>query len=79
MAAVVTLAGAPSSVTKVHVVAPSVYREAVAGVGTVTAGPTRGSYERLEPDDAKVSSPVPRGPGASNGPRLPDRFELLGD
>jgi hypothetical protein len=44
MTAVVTLAGAPSSVTKVHVVAPSVYREAVAGVGTITADPTRGPW-----------------------------------
>jgi hypothetical protein len=73
MTAVATLAGAPSSVTKVHVVAPSVYREAMAGVGTVIAGPTRDAFERLEPDDAKVSRPVPRGPGASKGPRLPDR------
>ena len=53
-------------------VASSVYREIVAGVMTVTAGPTKGPYEQLEPDDAKVSSPVPRGLGASNGPRPPD-------
>jgi hypothetical protein len=46
----------------------------VAEVRTVTAGPTRGPYERLEPDDAKVSSPVPRGLGASNGPWPPDPF-----
>jgi hypothetical protein len=36
------LAGAPSSATKVHIVASSVYREVVAGVGTVTVGPTKG-------------------------------------
>ena len=39
----------------------------------ITAGPTRGPFERLEPDDAKVSSPVPRGLGGSNAPWLPDR------
>jgi hypothetical protein len=76
MTAVATLAGAPSSVTKVHVVAPSVYREVMADVGTVIAGPTMGPYERLEPDDAKVSSPVPRGLGGSNAPWLPDQHLL---
>jgi hypothetical protein len=39
----------------------------------IAAGPTRGPFERLELDDAKVSRPVPRGRGASNGPLLPDR------
>jgi hypothetical protein len=50
-----------------------VYREVVAEVGTVTAGPTSGPYERLERPDAKVSRAVPRGLGGSNGPRPPDR------
>jgi hypothetical protein len=36
------LAGALSSATNVHIVAPSVYREVVAEVMTITAGPTRG-------------------------------------
>jgi len=39
MTAVETLAGAPPGV---HAVAPSQYREVVAGRWTVTAGPTRG-------------------------------------
>ena len=39
----------------------------------ITAGPTRGPSERLEPDNAKVLSPVPRGLGGSNAPWLPDR------
>ena len=30
------------------------------------------SFEWPEPDEAKVSSPVPRGVGLSDGPRLPD-------
>ena len=29
-------------------------------------------FEWPEPDEAKVSSPVPRGVGLSDGPRLPD-------
>ena len=33
-------------------------------------------FEWPEPDEAKVSSPVPRGVGLSDGPRLPD---LSGD
>jgi hypothetical protein len=48
MTAGISLAGAPSSVTKVHVVAPSVYREAMAEVRAVIAGPTREAFERLE-------------------------------
>jgi hypothetical protein len=38
----IALAGALSSATNVHIVAPSVYREVVAEVRTVTAGPTKG-------------------------------------
>jgi hypothetical protein len=72
MTAVATLAGAPSSVTKVHAVAPSVYRE-VAIVPLSQRVLPEGLFERPELDDAKVSRPVPRGPGASNGPWLPDR------
>ena len=71
MTAVATLAGAPSSVTKVHAVAPSVYRE-VAIVPLSQRVLPGGLFERPELDDAKVSRPVPRGLGASDGPRLPD-------
>ena len=31
-----------------------------------------------EPDEAKVSSPVPRGVGLSDGPRLPDWIHMGG-
>jgi hypothetical protein len=65
------LAGAPSSATNVHIVAPSVYREATAEVRTVIAGSTKGPFERLERSDAKVSRAVPRGPGGSNAPGYP--------
>ena len=50
----------------------------MAEVRTAIAGPTKGPYEWLEPDDAKVSSPVPRGLGASDGPWPPDRLENNG-
>jgi hypothetical protein len=72
MMAVETLAGAPPGETRVHTVAPSQYREAVASRWTGTAGPAMGPFERPERLDAKVSRAVPRGPGASNGPWLPD-------
>jgi hypothetical protein len=43
MTAVATLAGAPSSVTKVHVVAPSVYREVVIN-GAYHSGSYQGAF-----------------------------------
>ena len=55
------------------------YREVVAEVRTVTAGPTRGPYERLERSDAKVSRAVPRGLGGSNAPWLPDRVKITAE
>jgi hypothetical protein len=73
MTAGLGLAGALSSATNVHIVAPSVYREAVAEVRTVHSGSYQGAFEWLELDDAKVSRPVPRGLGASDGPWPPDR------
>ena len=36
----------------------------------------KGAFERLEPDDVKVSSPVLRGRGAGNSPLLPDADPL---
>jgi len=70
MTAGIVLAGAPSCAE--HKTAPSAYREVVtSGVGH--SGSYQGAFERLEPDDAKVSRPVPRGPGGSNAPLLPDR------
>ena len=68
----IALAGALSSATNVHIVAPSVYREVVAEVRTVTAGPTRGPYEWLERSDAKVSRAVRRGRGGGNAALLPN-------
>jgi hypothetical protein len=65
------LAGAPSSVTIVHAVAPSVYREVA--IASLSQRVLPGAFERLERSDAKVSRAVLRGPGASNGPWLPDR------
>jgi hypothetical protein len=44
MTAVVTLAGAPSSVTKVYVVAPSVYREVVIGTLNCHSGSYQGAF-----------------------------------
>ena len=73
------LAGAPSSVTKVHAVAPSVYREVVIMWYDYHSGSYQGSFERLEPDDVKVSSPVPRGLGGSNAPWLPERTRSLSE
>ena len=35
-------------------------------------------FEWPEPDEAKVSSPVPRGVGLSDGPRLPDWIHMGG-
>jgi len=70
MTAGIVLAGAPSCAE--HKTTPSAYREVVtSGVGH--SGSYQGTFERLEPDDAKVSRPVPRGPGGSNAPWLPDR------
>ena len=36
------------------------------------------AFEVLEPDDGKLSRPVLRGPGLSNGVRLLDRGHWLG-
>jgi len=69
------LAGAPPS-GAIHAVAPSAYRE-VAARGVCWSASYQGAFERLEPDEVKVSSPVPRGPGASNGPWLPDQLGEL--
>jgi hypothetical protein len=76
MTAGIVLAGAPSSGV-IHAVAPSVYREVATGFSTCCSGSYQGAFERLEPDDAKVSSPVPRGPGGSNAPWLPDQQKSL--
>jgi len=72
MTAGLVLAGAPSSGV-IHAVAPSVYREVVIDSLNYHSGSYQGAFERLEPDDAKVSSPVPRGLGGSNAPWLPDQ------
>ena len=77
MTAGLVLAGAPSSVTIVHAVAPSVYREVVTGDLNCHSGSYQGAFERLEPDDAKVSSPVPSGRGGGNAALLPDRHIVL--
>lgn len=66
------LAGAPSS-GAIHAVAPGVYREVTAGDNACWSASYQGAFERLERSDAKVSRAVLRGPGASNGPWLPDR------
>jgi len=65
------LAGAPSS-GAIHAVAPGVYREVTAGDNACCSASYQGAFERLERSDAKVSRAVLRGPGASNGPWLPD-------
>ena len=54
MTAGIVLAGAPSS-GAIHAVAPSAYREVVAGsIGH--SGSYHGAFARLERSDAKVSS-----------------------
>jgi hypothetical protein len=35
----------------------------------------QGAFERLEPDEGKLSCPVPRGLGGSNAPRLPGKAD----
>jgi hypothetical protein len=73
MTAGLVLAGAPSSVTKVHIVAPSVYREVTAGDNACCSASYQGAFERLERSDAKVSRAVLRGRGGGNAALLPDR------
>jgi hypothetical protein len=70
------LAGAPSSVTKVHIVAPSQYREVVIMWYDYHSGSYQGAFEWLERLDAKVSRAVPRGLGGSNAPWLPDHNRI---
>jgi hypothetical protein len=52
-------------------VAASVYREVHRGFGSVSAS-YHGAFERLEPDEVNISSPVLRGRRAVTGPLLPD-------
>jgi len=75
MTAGIVLAGAPSS-GAIHAAAPSGYREVVIEV-IYRSGSYQGAFERLEPDDAKVSRPVPRGLGGSNAPWLPNPQNML--
>ena len=70
MTAGIVLAGAPSS-GAIHAAAPSGYREVVIEV-TYRSGSYQGAFERLEPDDAKVSSPVLRGGSGGNAASPPD-------
>ena len=72
MTAGIVLAGAPSS-GAVHAVAPSVYREVVTGSNACRSASYHGAFERLEPDDGKLSSPVLRGRGGGNAALLPDQ------
>jgi hypothetical protein len=55
--------------------AASVYREVHSGFGSVSASSYHGAFERLEPDEVNISSPVLRGRRAGNGPLLPDRHD----
>jgi hypothetical protein len=50
------LAGAPAG-GESHPVAPSGYREVGAGNCRCRSASYHGAFERLEPDEAKVSSP----------------------
>jgi hypothetical protein len=72
MTAGLVLAGTPSSATKVHIVAPSVYREVTAGDNVCCSASYQGAFERLERSDAKVSRAVLRGRGGGNAALLPD-------
>ena len=72
MTAGIVLAGAPSS-GAIHAAAPSGYREVVIEV-IYRSGSYQGAFERLEPDDAKVSSPVLRGGSGGNAASPPDRL-----
>jgi hypothetical protein len=72
MTAGFVLAGAPSSATKVHIAAPSVYREVTAGDNVCCSASYQGAFERLEQSDAKVSRAVLRGRGGGNAALLPD-------
>jgi hypothetical protein len=63
----IVLAGAPSC-GAIHAVAPSVYREVVAG-SNACRGASYGTCERL---DRKLSRAVLRGRGGSNASLLPD-------
>jgi hypothetical protein len=55
-------------------VAASGYREVHSGSGSVSAS-YQGAFERLEPDEVNISSPVLRGRRAGNGPLLPDQIK----
>jgi hypothetical protein len=66
------LAGAPSSATKVHIVAPSVYREVTAGDNVCCSASYRGAFEWLERSDTKVSRAVRGGRGGGNAALLPN-------
>jgi hypothetical protein len=74
MTAVATLTGAPSSVTKVHIVAPSVYREVaiVPSSQRVLPGGLSSGLSRMT---RKCQVRFLGGQGASNGPRLPDHLK----
>jgi len=74
MTAGYVLADAPSS-GAIHAAAPSGYREVVMGFA-YRSGSYQRAFERLELDDAKVSRPVPRGPGGSDALRPPDRERI---
>ena len=49
-----------------------VYREVAPGTEPGASRPVKGAFERLEPDEVKVSSPVLRGRGGGNAASLPD-------
>jgi hypothetical protein len=63
----------PPSSGMIHAVASGVYREVTAGDNVCCSASYQGAFERLEPDDGKLSSPVLRGRGGSNASLLPDR------
>ena len=67
------LAGAPSS-GAIHVVAPGVYREVVAGSIACCSASYQGAFERLERSDGKLSRAVLRGRGGGNAALLPDHL-----
>jgi hypothetical protein len=71
------LTGAPCG-GGIHAVAPSVYREVVAGSVNCHSGSYDGAFEQLERLDGKLSRAVPRGRGGITAPLLPDPPNRMG-
>jgi hypothetical protein len=71
------LAGAPSSVTKVHIVAPSVYREVVAEVGLSQRVLPGGLSSGLSGLTRKCHGPFLGGWGAVMPPGYPTSLRLV--